>query len=348
MKYLNEQQLKNQISQGDFANLYFIFGNDPYLNGLYVNKITDKTVKTAQEFNLHKADESTDIQQLFDSASQLPLMSERRCLLIKDIDFSQKTESELEEYLKLISLPNDTTIIIFWYEAVELDVKKAKNQKIISAIQKNGGRVVQIRRRKDYDLSKILCKAAEKRGCRLEPTTAKYLINSTTDNLGILMNELDKLCAYTLSGHITNEIIDKVAVRTVETSIYELADIISRGNSTRAMEILDDLFFQRIDPVIILSTLTLSFVDMYRAFAAESAGLNATEIANDFGYKNTRFKLEKAAVAVRKLDESKLLLCFKTLLDADSAIKGFNIDAKMVLEQTVVKLLYIASKGVAV
>lgn len=350
MTLLNELKLKKQISQGNLANLYFIFGDDPYLNRYYVNQIVKKTVKTAEEFNLHKADASTDIQELFDSAAQLPLMSKRRCLLIKDIDFEQKSKSELEDYLKLISQPSDTTIIIFWYENVQADHKRSGNFiKIITAIQKMGGNVVHIERKKGYDLVKVLCKAAEQRGCRLEPTTARYLIGSTTDNLGILMNELDKLCAYTVSGHITEEAIDKLAVRTVETSIYELANAISAGNSTRALEILNDLFFQRIEPVFIFNVLTMPFVDIFRAFAAESAGIKAREIADDFGYrKNTLFKLDKATAAARKLDENKIILCLKTLLEADSKIKGFNLDAKMVLEQTVVKLLYIASKGVAI
>lgn len=350
MTFFNELDLKNQISKGNFSNLYFIFGNDPYLNKYYVNQIVKKTIKTAEEFNLHKADASTDIQQLYDSAAQLPLMSERRCLLIKDIDFDKMSKSELEEYLKLISQPNDTTIIIFWYENVQVDYKQSGNFiKIMAQIQKMGGSVAQIERKKEYDLVKVLCKAAEQRGCRLEPNTARHLINRTSDNLGILMNEIDKLCAYTGSGHITEEAIDKLAVRTVETSVYELANAISAGNSSKALELLNDLFFQRIEPVFIFSVLTMPFVDMYRVFAAESAGLKPKEIADDFGYKkNTLFKLERASASARKLGGSKIMLCLKTLLDADTKIKGLNMDARMVLEQTVVKLLYIASKGVEV
>ena len=155
---------------------------------------------------------------------------------------------------------------------------------------------------------------------------------------------MEKLCAYSQDGAITREIIDKVAVRRVDVSIYNLAKALTGGRMEEAMGILDDLFFQRVEPVVILSSLSAPYVDMLRAKAALAAGKKPEEIAADFGYYGTAFRLKNAGYTARHMSGGQLRESLEVLLEADGMLKGSKTPPRVALEQTLIRL-YMIAKG---
>ena len=112
---------------------------------------------------------------------------------------------------------------------------------------------------------------------------------------------------------------------------------------------LDDMFFMRVEPMVILSVASSSYVDIYRAYVANIAGASKVDIANDFKYpKNKQFVIDRAVQSLRKFDGNKLLLSLDCLADADKALKSFGTDPRTILEQLTVKLVYILAKGESV
>lgn len=111
-------------------------------------------------------------------------------------------------------------------------------------------------------------KKAAKRGCVISRADAQHIAELTLCDLSLASTETDKLCSYAGTGEITAEMIDKLTIKQLDTSIYSLATELLKGNRRQALLILDDLIAQKIEPVVILAALSSNYIDFYRAKTA--------------------------------------------------------------------------------
>lgn len=341
-----ENMLKSSLSRGNLLNTYFIFGNDAYLKKMYVDKIIDKVTGRDDVFNFVQFENGCNLQEVFDAKEQFPLMAEKKCVVLCDYDFERASKSDFEKLIDLLSNPVDTTVFIFWCNNLEVELKKnEKAKKLAAAAESGGGMAVQIDHRGLSDLKKMLTDGAAARGAKMDASTAGYLIENCGEDINILKSELEKICAYVGKGSITRDIIDKVSVKSVEASVYNLAKEIFANNISGAMRLLDELFYMRIEPAVILHSISSTFVDIARAAAAVEQGIKPTDIARDFGYGNRDFVLGRAGDHARRMDDKKICLCLEEIVGADSALKSFNANERAVIEQLVVKLVYVLVKG---
>ena len=132
-------QLKKEIKSGDFKNAYLFYGEESYLKEYYANELKNKIVdKTFEAFNYHSFDgKDTELDDILKDAQMLPMMSEYNFVLVKDypIEKSSNDIKLLEEYL---SDAPDSTVLVFWFDALDPDVKSAKFKKVIKAFEKAG------------------------------------------------------------------------------------------------------------------------------------------------------------------------------------------------------------------
>jgi len=151
------------------------------------------------------------------------------------------------------------------------------------------------------------------------------------------------------SGDITKEIIDQIVVKSIDASVYEYIKYVLAGDISSSIRILDDMFFMRIEPIAILSVAAASYIDIYRAYAANLSGAKKADIVTDFKYpKNKLFLIDRAAQSLKKFDSIKLQLSLNAIAEADKSLKSFAADQRIVLEQLTVKLVYIIAKGESV
>lgn len=341
-----ENMLKSSLSRGNLLNTYFIFGNDAYLKKMYVDKIIDKVTGRDDVFNFVQFENGCNLQEVFDAQTQFPLMADKKCVVICDYDFEHCGKSDFEKLTDLLKNPVDTTVLIFWCNNLEFEFKKNdKAKKLAAAAEAGGGMAVQIDHRGLSDLKKMLTDGAAARGAKMDAATAAYLIENCGEDINILKSELEKICAYIGKGTITRDVIEKVSVKSVEASVYNLSKEIFAHNISGAMRLLDELFYMRIEPAVILHSISSAFVDIARVCAALKQGVRPADIAKDFGYGNREFVLTRAADNARNLDDTKISLCLDEIVTADSTLKSFNANERTVIEQLVVKLVYVLLKG---
>ncbi len=341
-----ENMLKNSLKAGTLLNTYFIFGNDAYLKKLYVDKIINKCVSRDDVFNFAQFTDDCDLQAVYDFKEQYPLMSDKKCAVICDYDFEHAQKSDFDKLADMLSNPNDTTVLIFWCNNVTFDAKKSdKAKKLISATEKGGGMAVQLDHRSIAELKKMLISSAEKQGVAFANGAADYLIESCGDDINILHTELTKLISFVKQGVISKETIDRVCVKSVEASVYNLSKEIFAKNLGGAMRLLDELFWLKTEPQIILHSIFSSFIDAYRVYAAANDGVTTAEAAKQFGYGNRAFVLEKISYTAKKITPQMYSLAFSEILRAEAALKGFSVNERTVIEELIVRLVYILSKG---
>lgn len=345
MAIVFEDTLKKSLTD-KLLSVYILFGEDSWLKKNYTDKISKKIAEPDDVFNFARFGSNCSLQEVYDAAMQLPFMGDKKCIILSDYDFEHCSKTDFDRLCELLSDIPDTSVLILTFDTVDFDSKKsAKFKKLVAAAEKSGGIAVKLDHRRMPELIKMLTDGAAKRGCKMDSTAAKYLIETAGDDINTLKNELEKLCAFVGGGVIDKKIIDSVSVKTVESSVYNLSKYILECNITEALSVLDELFFMRIEPMIILHTISSVYVDMYRVYAAKKENIKTGDIASAFGYKGKEFVLDRAAQSLKKLDFNKLKLSLDSLIEADSLLKTNGTDSRFVLEQLLIKLIYIIVKG---
>ncbi|MBO5321453.1 MAG: DNA polymerase III subunit delta [Clostridia bacterium] len=348
MAVVLENALKENLKSGKLLPVYILVGEDAYLKTLYLEKISKSIADKDDIFNYSKFTAQCNLQEVYDSVMQMPMMSDRKCVILNDYDFKHCSDSDFEKLLTLIlETPEETTFILY-FDGIEIDLKKgAKFKKLVSACEKNGGMAVELKHRTRAELVKMLCQGALKRGTKMDLAAGNYLVETCGEDINLLSGELEKLCAFVGESAVSKAHIDEVCTPTVEANIFKLSDLIFACDSTKALKMLDELLFLKTKPMTILFNVSAVFVDIYRALCAKQKGLGIKETADAFGYKTRSFAVEKAFQKLGKMDFKKTKLCLDTLVATDKALKSFSANERLLLEEMIIKLIYIISKGEA-
>lgn len=355
-----EAELKKHLKQDEPARLYVLYGEEPYLTTHYAEQIVRKVLGRGAEdnpfgeFNYQKFDgQETAWDAIEEAAEVLPLMAERKCVLVKDYDVAG-AGTALDRVMALTEDPPEDTVLIFQMESVKPDGKKsAKWRQFLSAAEKSGV-CTAFKRKTEGEIVKLLCSGASRRGCVLSADTARLLVEQCGNDLNLLLNELDKLCAVTLgmeqrgtdaAPEITRRLVEQSATKNLEASVFDLSKAILQNHYERAYTILHRLFSQKEDPVAILAVLSNAYADLYRAKVAGAAGVPAESLAEDFSYRGREFRLRYAARDCAKLSLQVLRESLEILARADMTLKSSKMDKATVLEQTAARLILTAKMG---
>lgn len=349
MPIYNEYHIKTDIKEKTFAPCYLVFGNDGYLKKQNADNLIKAIVEPEDVFNFQKFSGECDLQEVYDAKEQLPMMADKKCVVLKDFDFETCPKSDFDRLVSLCGERSDDTVFILWFDRVEFDEKRSeKAKKLISAAEKCGGRAVLINHRQTGELVKMITTAVTKRGNTISSDVARYLIEYVSDDIETIRNEVEKLCAYVNGGAITKETVNKICVRSIEQSVYELSGEILKSNVGGALKILDELFFMRVKPIAILSTVTSVYTDLFRVYAAKNSSVPLNNVVEDFSYGRKKFLIERASKNLADISGKQLRLSLEELYRADKALKGFSGSDRTVLEEMIVRLSYIISKGESV
>ncbi len=345
MPEIFENDIKLHIKKNEFSNLYFVYGNEPYLKDFYVNKIIDKAVKKDfSMFNLHVFDgETVVLNDIASCVESLPMMDEHACIVVKDFRFDKSGEEERRQIEEIVSDIPETNIVVFWMQNIEVDVKKNDKWKKAVTMMNKYGSVLVLDKKTRSQLVKLLLSGASKRGCTLSTQNAELLINLVGDDMNNLLNELEKLCFYADKSEITKNHIETLAIRSVSARVFDLATDIVQGRNEKAFEVLKVLISQKEEPVNINSQLINAYVDMYRAKVFSEAGERPDGAAKYYNYQNKTFRLTNAARDASRISVSAIRVCLEILASADEKLKSSAVNKTLILEETIVKLILAAN-----
>ena len=201
------------------------------------------------------------------------------------------------------------------------------------------GTVVEFKPADRGRIAKTLIDAAAKQRCFLSRETAERIIDLSGTSLVALLGEVDKLCAFVQQGEITPEAVDQLVIRSIDANAFDLANSIVRGNLGRALAVLDDLKFQRYEPVMISGALSSAMVDLYRAKAASAAGKRSADVVSDFQYNpRVKFRVDNAFRDSAKLDLRRLRRCIEVFHTLDLQLKSMKADSYELIEIALVDL----------
>ncbi len=346
---LTEKTLKTALDTGSVLPVYLIAGDDTYLKKQALTNIIKATVDPSDEMNLISFENTVNLQSVYDELNGFPLMADKKCVVLSNFELENANSAELANLCEMASEPYDTSVFVLYFAANDIDFKKPTKalKQLITAVEASGGAVVLANCRSAEELVRFLVSSAKKKGLLLTPKNANYLIERCSQDINVLNLEISKIYAFLKEGEITQDIIDRVCVKSTEASAYDMADKIIAGDTSGAMQLLDELYYMNTDPMVVFYNVAGAYVNMYRALAAKPENKNLEALGLEFQMGKRAFLLKRAAANLRKFSAEKLDLSLAALISAERELKTYSGNDRIALEKLIVRLIYIAKTGEA-
>ena len=351
MPNLTDAELVKAIRAKKYYPCYFFWGKDAATCESYAKKLADRLVPPeARDLNYHFFNSrSFSLSELADICESLPAFTDRVVALINDLNAESLRLDEQKQLFDIISkIYGETTSVIFYATGVDLAAgKKAlspKNKKLADHISKCGGAVVEFAYKRPNELVKHIQSRLGKSGCFMSPENAEYLAAIQGCSLLMINNECDKLTSYMGSGEIGRGVIDLLVSGEMDTDAYKLSKALISGKSSEVFGILDSLFNKQSEAIPILSVISGSMMDLYRAKTAILAGRSENDVSSDFNYKGRDFVVRNAFRDCRSMPIEKLRYSLKILSDCDISLKSKRTDQRIMLEEAITKILSYSNK----
>lgn len=342
MPVIDEEKFSKMLKNGLSGNIFFLFGEDTYLKDYYCEKLIDLTVdENLRFFNLHTyQDDETDLETIFADADNLPMMADKTCLLVRNFPLASLNADALKKLESQLRDIPETTILVFFYNALEVQYTPYKYSKwnaVVNLFAKCGF-AVQLDHRTPERMAKMLVSKAKTKGTSIDPEEALYLVQCVGDDMQTLMNEFNKICAFSEGEKITKEMIDRTAVKSVEATVYDIGLAICSGDIDKAFSILNEVLRQKTEVQLIIGALANTYVNIYRYKIALNAGKGYNDFAETFNYKNASLAFRDLSAFTRKSTIGSIRKAIGILSEADVRAKSTKVDERIFMTEVIAKL----------
>jgi DNA polymerase-3 subunit delta len=330
MTTLSRTELERSLAAGRVQPLYLLVGCEGYLRDVASRAITDTALSGTllREFNESSFSLLTDTaMSAVAAAEQLPMMSERRVVRIRD--FGKLRETDEEIIIRYLNRPADSTVVIFI--ADDLDKRKKLTKTLLANCN-----VVEFPACKDAEAKAWARTRLKELKTTADDRVLTEIVRLVGTNLQTLYSELDKLVAAAVeTGQITMELVEELIDRSRELSNFDLGDQLIAGDRRRALETLHRLLEDEVQPVMLLGLIASNYHRL--ALAKELLKRGARDEANRLIY-GPPAKRDAFMNTLQRSDATKIARGIKLIADADLAIKTSQATPRLQLEMLVCEL----------
>jgi DNA polymerase-3 subunit delta len=182
----------------------------------------------------------------------------------------------------------------------------------------------------------IVLEMARELGVEVDGEVAEQLADILNGELASIRTELEKLAAYAGDRRkITRADIDLLVVSAQKYTVWELADMLAAGQSSRALDFLDSLLREGEALPQMLGALAWTF---RKLLEAQEVPLNTTGWQAASRLKMRDKAAEQAIRQSRKFPRAQLTRGLEALYEADSRLKSGGTSQRAVMEFLVVQL----------
>lgn len=325
------EELRREVESGRIGPLYLFVGEEQYLQQRAIRLLQDSVDEALRVFNVSAysigsdsgAGTKTTAAMVIDAANQLPMMSARRIVVVRDFD--KVREDELELVLSYLKRPAPTTTMVF--QAVSPD----KRRRLTAALLKSCTVVT-------FDLldESRAKRWAEQRlkesGCSIEPNALQRLIGLVGTGLTRLVNELDKLIAYADGGVIDAAAVQELVPRAREHMGWELWDAINSRDRKRALKLMEHSLDDS-DALPILGSLASLYRRLLTGKELFENGASSQEIKSATGQWTEAFFRR-----LRQTSRAEIVRGLRRIAEVDNAIKNSEGTPRLQMQYLVAEL----------
>ena len=254
MTALSRPEFDRSLAAGRVQPLYLLVGYETYLRDAAARNVSDAALSGTllREFNKSSFSLLTDsAMAAIAAAEQMPMMSERRVVRIKD--FAKLREADEQIIIRYLDRPADSTVMIF--VADDLDKRKTMTKTLLAKCA-----VVEFPAVKDAEAKAWARTRLKELKTTADDRVLTDIVRLVGTNLQTLSSELEKLAAAAVeTRQITMELVDQLIDRSRELSNFDLGDQLIAGDRRRALETLHRLLEDDVAPVMLVGLIASNY-----------------------------------------------------------------------------------------
>jgi DNA polymerase-3 subunit delta len=312
MKY---EQILTELRNRRFSPVYFLMGEEPYfidsLSDYIEEHVLSESEKTFNLLILYGKD--TDYKTITETARRFPMMGKQQVVIIKEAQYLK----EIEKLSHYISQPLASTILVINYKYKRID-KRTHFYKLVE----EKAVVFEAEKIRDYRIPAWIADYLQEKGIQIEPKAAAMLGDYLGNDIGKIVNELEKLYLVMPRGsnRINPLIIEKNIGISKDYNSFELNNALGSRDILKANRIVFYFSKNPKDNPLVL-TLSSMFYFFGKLLILHSLQNKSDEnIASALGVK--KYFVREFHTAARNYPVNKVLNIISLLREYDRKSKG--------------------------
>ena len=329
------ENLEKELNTGKLRSIYLLYGEELFLLENSLKKIKHLFGECIKGINYINVDD-TNISGLIGDIETPAFGFEKKLIIVRNSGIlkkegkrknaeMEKIRGRLVDYInENMQIINDSVILVIVEE--DADTK----QELYKLIDKIGA-ICNFEEQKPFQIEnrlKIICNQYK---VQVDSNTLKYLIECCGTNMQDLINEIRKLIEYAgTGGKIEKQDVDKLAIKKLESIIFDLTDNLGKKETQKALEVLKNLIYNKEPLQKILITLYNHFKKLYITKIAQKYN---KEITTSLNLKpNQTFLVNKYKTQSKYFALAELKNILQEFRDLDYNSKNGLIDLQVGLE----------------
>jgi len=327
------------LKKGELYPVYLFYGDDVRSMDMAVKALEKKVVDPElSEFNSdYFYGKESEISEVLSSAQTLPMMTERRFVLLKRVD--ETRGSDRERLIEYVKAPNSSTVLLLVTQNLSLKGQGARKEdfSLVNAVSSTGMAVSFANPYMDK-LPAHIDQMARERGKRTSREAVRLLMDLTGSDMKGIEQELEKICLFigerqTIEADDVTEVVADIR----EGKIFEFTDAMGDRNIKASLQIYRRMREERQEPLMILAMLLRHFRTIWQIQECLEEGMSDSQVAkklklNPYIFTKT---YKPRAGKFKGPDTGKIATVLSNL---DLKLKSTAADKDIMFERTVIKL----------
>lgn len=321
---MNWNECEEALGKGEFAPLYYLYGDEPYLIERVTKTLLERVV--APDFrdfnqNIFYGGECRG-EEIVASAQTLPMFADRRVVVIRrGTELPVGAIDLLDEYGRD---PSPSTCLVLHGEKRELKRKGFPGTK-------GKWLLVECRRPYENQLGRFVREEAARLGKRIEPAAVELVTWSVGTSLQELAAQLEKAATFVGEREVITraDVREIVSASRVET-IFELTDAVGARDIGRALRSLATILQDGGAPLMVLGGLSRHFRQLLLLRELLDQRRTEEQIGREAGI--SPFLLKKLVPQAKRHHQAELRSAFARLHRTDVALKSSPVKPPQLLE----------------
>lgn len=325
----NYERLVRSLEAKELMPIYALYGDEVFL--------IDEMVKSIIEFGLGGGPKDFNFDTYYgsegdatairDAVEMLPMMAERRIVLVKDAD--RLSAKDLEALQPIAESPIDSAVLVLVGE--KLDLRK----KFFKLVEKSGA-VVKFDRLPEGAVLQWIQFLCERQGKRIEHEASILLLQMVGPSLLDLNNEILKLSQFIgARAEIGYADVESIVSHSRIESVFGLTAAIGEKDKAKALIFLAQLLDHGESEVGILALVSRHLRILVMIQEAVASGLPKGQISQRVGVPS--FFLDQYLKQSKKWTHQQLQWAMGSCLETDRALKSSPISGHIWLENFILR-----------
>jgi DNA polymerase III delta subunit len=286
MEIIKEADFRKQIKSEPKTG-YLFYGDEDYMKS-FALKVASEAISPDPSFsffNEMKLDAlSYSPSALVEAMMPLPMMADRKLIIISGLDFNAMKSNEFEAFCDALKYLDE-------YDYNTLIVNTASDRFDAGTPKKPSGEIkalseylvpVLFERNTPSRLNAWIAKHFAHNGVKADPAVCNFIVEWCGRDMYNLSSQTDKLSFYVLSqgrDTVTRDDVCRIASTSVEYDTYAFSNSILAGRKEDALAILADMKRRKIEPVYIMGEISKNACDALTVTLLARDGLTWLEIS---------------------------------------------------------------------